>query len=75
MSILKFLFLVIFTFGNNADATQMRAIKCGWYSWEPYQYIKKKEGINYLIGLDIHILNAVADIAGSEVIYEEISWQ
>lgn len=75
MPILKFLFLLVFTFGNNADATQMRAIKCGWYSWEPYQYIKKKEDINYLTGLDIHILNAVADIAGYEVIYEEISWQ
>ncbi|AIL12938.1 hypothetical protein IM40_04555 [Candidatus Paracaedimonas acanthamoebae] len=75
MIILKFLFLLIFTFEGNADATQMQILKCGWYSWEPYHYNQKKDNINYLSGLDIHILNAVADISGYKITYEEIPWQ
>lgn len=75
MMILKFLFLLAFTFRGHADDPPAPTLKCGWYSWEPYQYTLKKEGLNYLEGLDIHILNAVADMLRYKIVYEEISWQ
>lgn len=75
MAILKFLFLFICIFKSNADGTHIPILKCGWYSWEPYQYTVKKTNFEYLTGLDINILNTVADIAGYKVNYEKISWQ
>jgi polar amino acid transport system substrate-binding protein len=74
MTILKFLFLLNFSFESYAQAIEIQALKCGWYSWEPYQYTQKKADIKHLTGLDIYILNSIADIAGYKVTYKEISW-
>ena len=75
MTILKFLFLFFFVFEGTIDAIPMKILKCGWYSWEPYQYVHKKNEHNHLTGLDVHIFNAVAAICKYEIYYEEISWQ
>ena len=59
-----------------AFAAESRALlKCGWYPWDPYQYLVVKQDFQRLTGLDIQLIRAVFAHMGYEVSYEEISWQ
>ncbi|OJX10168.1 MAG: hypothetical protein BGO77_07665 [Caedibacter sp. 37-49] len=75
MKIFNWLFLSFLLLKNNVEASPGQILRCGWYSWEPYQYIEQQVGSKQLTGLDVHILNAIINIAGYKITYEEISWQ
>ena len=52
-----------------------RELKCGWYSWDPYQLLLVKPDVKRLTGLDIQLVRAVFAEMGYEVTYEEVSWK
>lgn len=75
MTFLKNLFLFMGIFRSEADSAQLPILKCGWYSWEPYQYTANKEDFDSLTGLDVNVLNSIAHLAGYKIKYEKVSWQ
>jgi len=52
-----------------------KVLRCGWYLWDPYQYLAVKHEIKQLTGLDIQLVRAVFSRIGYEVSYEEVSWK
>jgi polar amino acid transport system substrate-binding protein len=52
-----------------------RVLKCGWYPWDPYQYLLVKQDVKRLTGLDVRLARAVSVEMGYEVTYEEVSWK
>jgi polar amino acid transport system substrate-binding protein len=65
------LVLPIVAFGQDAP----RILKCGWYPWDPYQYLVVKQDVKRLTGLDVQLVRAVFAQMGYEVTYEEVSWK
>jgi len=57
-----------------AQDTQ-KILKCGWYPWDPYQYIAEVHGTKQLTGLDIQLLQAIFANAGYRVSFDEVSWK
>ncbi|MEM8952666.1 MAG: transporter substrate-binding domain-containing protein [Verrucomicrobiota bacterium] len=50
-------------------------ISGGWATWTPYQYQERlPTGGRQLTGLDIEVMNAAAELAGLNPIYQEIVW-
>ncbi|HXV11702.1 MAG TPA: transporter substrate-binding domain-containing protein [Burkholderiales bacterium] len=52
-----------------------KVLRCGWYLWDPYQYIAVKQNIRQLTGLDVQLVRTVFSRIGHEVSYEEIGWK
>ena len=52
-----------------------RVLKCGWYPWDPYQYLFVKQDVKRLTGLDVQLVRAIFAQMGYEVRYEEVSWK
>jgi polar amino acid transport system substrate-binding protein len=52
-----------------------KILKCGWYLWDPYQYLVVKPEVKRLTGLDVQLVRAVFARMGYEVTYEEVGWK
>ena len=55
------------------DATKV--LRCGWYPWDPYQYIAVKQEIRQLTGLDVQLVRAIFSRLGYQVSYDEVGWR
>jgi len=51
------------------------ALRCGWYPWDPYQYLVVKQDAKRLTGLDVKLVRAVFAQMGYVVHYDEVSWR
>lgn len=69
--LVTFLLLPLVASGQDAR----RVLKCGWYPWDPYQYLLVKQDVKRLTGLDVQLVRAVFAEMGYEVSYEEVSWK
>ena len=49
------------------------ALRCGWYPWDPYQYLVVKQDAKRLTGLDVKLVRAVFAQMGYVVHYDEVS--
>ena len=49
--------------------------KCGWYPWDPYQYLVVQQDAKRLTGLDVQLVRAVFAQMGHVVHYDEVSWK
>lgn len=65
------LFFPVIAFGQEAP----RVLKCGWYPWDPYQYLLVRQDVKRLTGLDVQLVRAVFAQMGYEVAYDEVSWR
>ena len=70
-SLVAILALPIVAFGQDAP----KMLKCGWYPWDPYQYLLVKQDVKRLTGLDVQLVRAVFAQMDYEVSYEEVSWK
>jgi len=52
-----------------------KVLRCGWYLWDPYQYVAVKHEIKQLTGLDVQLVRAVFARLGYQVSYEEVGWK
>ena len=52
-----------------------KILKCGWYPWDPYQYLLVQQDIKRLTGLDVQLVRAIFGPMGYEIGYEEVSWK
>ncbi len=50
-------------------------LKCGWYPWDPYQYLVVQQDVERLTGLDVQLVRSVFAQMGHGVSYEEVSWK
>jgi polar amino acid transport system substrate-binding protein len=69
--LIAILALPIVAFGQDAP----KVLKCGWYPWDPYQYLLVKQDVKRLTGLDVQLLRAVFAQMGYALSYEEVSWK
>ena len=51
-----------------------KTLRCGWYSWDPYQYVTVKDEYKRLTGLDVQLVKEIFGRIGYEVTYDEVSW-
>lgn len=51
-----------------------KTLRCGWYLWDPYQYIVVRDDDKQLTGLDVQLMRAIFGRMGYEVTYDEVSW-
>jgi polar amino acid transport system substrate-binding protein len=58
-------------FGQDAS----RTLRCGWYPWDPYQYLSTRQDVERLTGLDVQLVRAVFGGMGYEVAYDEVGWR
>jgi len=65
-----FLFIVFLSF--QVIAKQLAPITVGWEIWYPYQY---QDNNNQLKGLDVLILNAIAEKTSANLAYIELPWK
>jgi len=68
----KYLFLFIVFLSFQVIAKQPTSIIVGWEVWYPYQY---QDNNNQLTGLDVLILNAIAEKASVNLAYIELPWK
>ena len=47
----------------------------GWYLWDPYQFVKMRDGDQVLTGLDVEMTQAIAHAAGFVVDYTARPWK
>lgn len=47
----------------------------GWYLWDPYQFVKLRDGDQVLTGLDVETTRAIARAAGFAVDYSYRPWK
>lgn len=80
--LLGYLLFSFISFADNSpidshkeDETGRPTLKCGWYLWDPYQYIEGGEGFKSLTGLDVQLVKAISRTAGYNVYYDEVSWR
>jgi polar amino acid transport system substrate-binding protein len=52
-----------------------KALRGGWYPWDPYQYREFRRGISVLTGFDVEIERAIARILGVELLLPEMPWE
>ncbi|HXV83744.1 MAG TPA: transporter substrate-binding domain-containing protein [Candidatus Binatia bacterium] len=69
--LVAFLLLPLIVFAQDAK----KVLKCGWYPWDPYQYLFVRQDVKRLTGLDVQLVRAVFAQMGYEVTYEEVSWK
>jgi len=50
-----------------------KTLRCGWYSWDPYQYVVVKDEYRRLTGLDVQLVKEIFGRIGYEVAYDEVS--
>jgi|GEM_PF-73330 len=68
--------LLLFPLAALADpASSPRTLRCGWYTWDPYQFIDPEAEIPVLTGLDIKLTREIFRDAGYAVDYNEVSWE
>lgn len=68
----KYLFLFIVFLSSQVNAKKITSITVGWEIWYPYQY---QDNNNQLIGLDVCILNAIAEKISVNLAYIELPWK
>ena len=51
-----------------------RTLRSGWYPWEPYQHRVSKDGAPALAGLDISLLDAIAEKGGFAISHQAAPW-
>lgn len=61
----------VYAFGQESRTM----LRCGWYPWDPYQYLLVKQDVKQLTGLDVQLVRAVFAQLGYEVNYDEVSWK
>ena len=52
-----------------------KALLNGWYLWEPYQFNKITAGGYSLTGMDIQLVQKLAERTGVETKYEQVEWE
>jgi len=52
-----------------------KVLRCGWYPWDPYQYLAERQGTKQLTGLDVQVVQAVFAHAGYRVSFDQVSWK
>ncbi len=67
--------LALIVNGKAAVEGSKERLLCGWYLWDPYQYLQEGAGFEKLTGLDVELVKAIADKAGYMVVYEHVNWQ
>ncbi len=67
----KYFFLLIVFLSFQVIAKQLTPIIVGWEIWYPYQY----QDNNKLKGLDVLILNAIAEKTSANLAYIELPWK
>jgi len=72
--ILQLILLFVFPAGTMAQDSA-KVLRCGWYLWDPYQYVVEKGEIRHLTGLDVQLVRAIFSRIGYEVSYEEVGWK
>lgn len=65
-----FLFIVLFSF--QLIAKQLSPVTVGWEIWYPYQY---QDNNHQLKGLDVLILNAIAEQTSANLAYIKLPWK
>jgi hypothetical protein len=50
-------------------------LKSAWCPWDPYQYVRVKNDVKRLTGLDVQLVRAVFAQMGYNLVYEEVSWK
>ncbi|MBP7864915.1 MAG: TRIC cation channel family protein [Acidobacteria bacterium] len=59
----------------SAYDSSTRTLRCGWYPWDPYQFLDPEAELPLLTGLDVKLVRAVFRDAGYTVDFgEEVSW-
>jgi len=72
MKMKKYLFLFIVLLSFQVIAKQLAPISVGWEIWYPYQY---QDSNNQLKGLDVLILNAIAEQTSANLDYIKLPWK
>ncbi len=57
-----------------AETIKKDQLNNGWYLWEPYQFNKITAGGYSLTGMDIQLVNKLAEKVGVKVNYEQVEW-
>jgi hypothetical protein len=66
--------IAFFPFSAGALAEESRTpLRCGWYPWDPYQYLAANQDFKRLTGLDVQLIRAVFGQMGYEVSFDEVS--
>lgn len=76
LSIALLLSLCFTSFGSlPALADEPPTLRCGWYPWDPYQYLEA-EGMpeEELTGLDVRLVRELFGQAGYKVDYDPVDW-
>jgi polar amino acid transport system substrate-binding protein len=68
----KYIFIAFLFLSFQITAAQLKPINVGWEVWYPYQYQGKSK---QLMGVDISIMNAIAEQMSVELVYEELPWK
>ena len=58
----------------NANVEVKPPLVCGWYFWDPYQYIEMKNNYRELTGLDVALVKQIFTNIGIDIDYTEVSW-
>lgn len=78
-----FIALLLFILGcylNAAIAVEIpsstaQTLSVGWYPWDPYQYLDEENIEDSLTGLDVQLIRTIAERAGRNLKFKELSWQ
>ena len=58
------------------QGSEFSSIRCGWYSWQPYQYEQRKDDVLELTGLDVQLFREVfEEEMNLNLNFEEIGWE
>ena len=64
----RFVFVLLLLFSISSAAEEKQVIKCGWYHWDPYQFVN---GSGNLVGLDVALIKTIFEASDIEVEYDE----
>lgn len=76
----QILFVILYSFYSHLGLTTVNPMvnpstfKCGWYLWDPYQYIPSGQGNDALTGLDVQLTRKIFTNLSEKVFYEPVSW-
>jgi polar amino acid transport system substrate-binding protein len=73
-AVVQLIGLLLFPVVTTAQG-ETKVLRCGWYPWDPYQYIAVRHEIGQLTGLDVQMVRAAFSRIGYEVSYEEVGWK
>jgi polar amino acid transport system substrate-binding protein len=72
----KFLFFTLcFLFVRSTLHAEFATLKAGWYPFEPYMTLEKSHGVDKLTGLDIEMLEAVANHLQVKLDISMVPWK